>query len=72
MTLACCVLHNFCKIYYEQIPFPEDEDQCLDQFVEVRRGAMRLPSDGRVDKVARERIMRAMIFESWVVRNPIL
>ena len=68
VTLACCVLHNFCEIYSERVPLPEDVDQRRDQFVGVRRGAMRLPGDGRADKIAKEQ-MRAAIFQSWVARN---
>ena len=50
VTLACCVLHNFSKIYSKQVPLLEDVDQCSDQFFGVRRGAMRLPDDGRAGK----------------------
>ena len=71
VTLACCVLHNFCEIYSERVSLPEDVDQCRDQFVGVRRGAMRLPVDGRAGKIAEEQ-MRAAIFQSWVARNPTL
>ena len=61
VTLACCVLHNFCEIYSKRIPLLEDVDQHPDQFVGVRRGAMRLPADGRTGKIAGEQ-MRATIF----------
>ena len=71
VTLACCVLHNFCEIYSERVPLPEDVDQHPDQFVGVCRGAMRLPADGRASKIAREQ-MRAAIFDSWIARNPTL
>ena len=71
VTLACCVLHNFCEIYFERVPLPEDVDQRRDQFVRVRRGAMTLPGDGRIGKIAGEH-MRAVIFQSWVARNPTL
>ena len=26
VTLACCVLHNFCEIYAEQVSLPKDVD----------------------------------------------
>ena len=68
VTLACCVLHNFCEIYGERVPLLEDMAQCPDPFVGVRRGVMRLPGHGRAGKVAREQ-MRATIFESWVAKN---
>ena len=71
VTLACCILHNFCEIYFERVPLLEDVDQRSDEFVGICRGAMRLPDDGRVDKVAGEQ-MRATIFQSWVARNPAL
>ena len=53
-TLACCVLHNFCEIYFERVPLPKDLDQRRDQFLGVRRGAMRLPTDGRAGNIAGE------------------
>ena len=71
VTLAYCILHNFCETYSEQVPLQEDVDQPHDQFVGVLRGAMGLPSDGRAGKVAEE-YMRAAIFESLVARNPAL
>ena len=46
VTLACCVLHNFCEIYRERVPLPEDAAQRPDLFVGVRRGAMRLLGNG--------------------------
>jgi len=61
VTLACCVLHNFCEIYGERVPLPEDVAQRPDPFVGVRRGAMRLPGDGRAGKIAGEQ-MRAAFF----------
>jgi hypothetical protein len=69
VTLTCCVLHNFCEIYGERVPLPENVAQRADPFVGVRRGGMRLPGDGRAGKIAGEQ-MRAAIFESWVARNP--
>ena len=71
VTLACCVLHNFYEIYSKQVPLPKDVDQRPDQFVGVRRGAMRLPANGRAGKIAGEQ-MRAIIFQLWVARNPAL
>lgn len=69
VTLACCVLHNFCEIYGERVPLPEDVAQRPDPFVGVRRDVMRLLGNSRAGKVAREQT-RATIFESWVVKNP--
>jgi hypothetical protein len=69
VTFACCVLHNFCEIYGERVPLPENVAQRADPFVGVHRGGMRLSGDGRAGKVAGEQ-MRATIFESWVTRNP--
>ena len=69
VALACCVLHNFCEIYGECVPLPEDAAQRPDPFVGIRRGAMRLSGDGRAEKVAGKQ-MRATIFGSWVARNP--
>ena len=69
VTLAYCVLHNFCEIYSKRVPLLEDMDQRRDQFVRVRRGAMRLPGDGRAGKIVGEQ-MRAAIFQLWVAKNP--
>jgi hypothetical protein len=60
VSLACCVLHNFCEIYEERVSLPEDVAQRPDPFVGVRRGAMILHGDGRAWKVAGEQ-MRATI-----------
>ena len=69
VTLAYCILHNFCEIYGERIPLPKNVAQCHDPFVGVRRGAMRLSGDGRTGNVAGEQ-MRAAVFENWVAKNP--
>ena len=69
VTLACCVLYNFCEIYSKRVPLPEDVAHRLDPFVRVCRGAMRLAGDVRAGKVAGKQ-MRVAIFESWVARNP--
>ena len=61
VTLAYCVLHNFYEIYGERVSLHEDVAQRPDPFVGVRRGAMRLPGDGRAWKVAGKQ-MRAAIF----------
>ena len=71
VTLACCVLHNFCEIYSERVPLLENVNQRPNQFVGVCRGAMKLPNDGRAGKIAGVQ-MRVVIFESWVARNPAL
>ena len=71
ITLACCVLHNYCKIFSERVPMPNNFDQRADHFVGVRRGPLRVPGDGRAGKVAGEQ-MRATLFEAWVARNPSL
>ena len=69
VTLACCVLHNFCEIYAERVPLLEDVTQRPDLFVGIRRGDMRLSGDGRAGKVVGKQ-MRATIFELWVAKNP--
>jgi hypothetical protein len=69
VTLAYCVLHNFYEIYGERVPLHEDVAQRSDPFVGVHRGAMRLPGDSRVWKIAGKQ-MRVTIFKSWVARNP--
>ena len=69
MNLACCVLHNFCEIYVEQVPLRKDVDQHPNPCVGVRRGAMRLFGDGRTWKIVGEQ-MRATNFVLWVGKNP--
>ena len=54
MTLACCVFHNFCDIYSERVPLPEDVVQRPNSFVKTCRGAMKLTGNGRTGKVAGE------------------
>ena len=63
ITIACCVLHNYCEIFLEQVPLPNNLDQCVDHFVGVRRGPLRVHGDGRAGKVAGEQ-MRATLFET--------
>ena len=71
ITLACFVLHNYCEIFSEQIPLPNNFDQRADHFVGVRRDSLRVSGDGRAGKVVGEQ-MRATLFEAWVARNPSL
>ena len=63
ITLACCVLYNYCEIFPERVPLPEELDQRADHFVGVRRGPMRVSGDGPVGKVVGEQ-MRATLFEA--------
>jgi hypothetical protein len=46
VTIAYCVLHNFCESYGERVPLPDDVAQRADSFVRVRRGVIRLYDDG--------------------------
>jgi hypothetical protein len=71
ITLVCCVLHNYCEIFRERVPLPDNIDQRADQFVGVRRGSLRVPANGQAGKVAGEH-MRAAMFEAWVAKNPSL
>jgi hypothetical protein len=71
ITLAYCVLHNYCEIFRERVSLPDNIDQRADQFVGVRKGPLRVPGDGRAGKVAGEQ-MRAALFKAWVARNPSL
>ena len=43
ITLACCVMHNYCEIFLERVPLPNNFDQRADHFVEVRREPLRVP-----------------------------
>jgi hypothetical protein len=70
-TLACCFLHIYCEIFSERVPLSKNLDQRTDHFVEVRRGPLRMSSNGRASKVVVEQ-MRAAMFEVWIARNPSL
>jgi hypothetical protein len=65
MTLVFCILHNFCEIRSENVPLCADVEHCRDSYVDLRRGAVRLTSDGQAEKVAGE-MMRATFFQACV------
>jgi hypothetical protein len=68
ITFACCFLHNYCEIFSERVPLSKNLDQRTDHFVGVRRGPLRMSSNGRAGKIVVEQ-MRAAMFEVWITRN---
>ena len=60
MTIACCVLHNYCELHGERLPLPEILRQAADPFAGRHRGAQHLPNDGDGAKLAGECMMRAL------------
>lgn len=69
VTLACCVLHNYCEIQHERVPVPADFRIQNDPYVGFHAGRMRLPREGEAAKLAGEE-MRDVLFASWLERNP--
>ena len=69
VTLACCVLHNYCEIHRQCVPIPADEKLQLDPHVGFYVGRMQLPREGLLAKVAGE-AMREVLFSLWLERNP--
>ena len=69
LTLACCVLYNYCEIQHEHVPVPADCRIRNDPYVGFHAGRMRLPREGEVAKIVGEK-MRDVLFASWLERNP--
>jgi hypothetical protein len=69
VTLACCVLHNYCEIHNQRIHIPADVRLRCDPHVGFHVGMMQLPHEGVAAKVAGERMMN-VLFSSWLERNP--
>jgi hypothetical protein len=68
VTLACCVLRNYCEIHNQRVPIPGDVRLRRDPHVEFHVGRMQLPHEGVVAKIAGEK-MRDVLFSSWLERN---
>ena len=46
VTLACCVLHNYCEVQRQRVPVPADIRLQHDPFVGFHVGQMQLPHEG--------------------------
>jgi hypothetical protein len=57
VTLACCVLHNYCEMCHERDPY-----------IGFHAGRIRLPGEGEAAKIVGEE-MRDILFASWLERN---
>ena len=69
VTLACCVLHNYCEIQHERVHVPANCRIQNDPYVGFHAGRMRLPREGEAAKLAGEE-MRDVLFASWLEENP--
>ena len=69
VTLACCVLHNFCEMQHERVHVPANHRLQNDPHVGFHAGRMRLPREGEAAKIPGEEI-RDVLFSSWLERNP--
>ena len=67
VTLACCVLHNYCEGQRQRVPVPADIRLQHDPFVGFHVGRMQLPREVAA-KLAGE-AMRDVLFASWLERN---
>ena len=65
VTLACCVLRNYCKLKRQRVPVPADIRLQHDPFVKFHVGRMQLPREGVAAKLAGE-AMRDVLFASWL------
>ena len=63
VTLACCVLHNYCEIHNQRVPIPADVRLRCDPHVGFHAGRMQLPYEDVATKVAGE-MMRNVLFSS--------
>ena len=61
VTLACCVLHNYCEVHRERAPIPADERLQRDPHVGFHVGRMQRPHEGLPAKVVGE-AMREVLF----------
>ena len=68
VTVAYCVLHNYCELHGDRVPPPEHHGHADDPFASVHRGNQRVPNHGDVGKVAGENMGRALN-ASWLARN---
>ena len=69
ITLACCVLHNYCEINRQCVPIPTHVRLQRDPYVGFHVGRMQLPREGLATEMAGE-AMRDILFASWVEHNP--
>ena len=63
VTLACCVLHNYCEIHNQRVPIPTDVRLRRDLHVGFYVGRMQFPHERVATKIAWER-MRNVLFSS--------
>ena len=69
VTLACCVLDNYCEINKQRVTIPADVGFQRDPYVGFHVGKMQLPRKGLDAKLA-EKAMRDILFTSWLKCNP--
>ena len=69
VTLACCVLHNYCEVHRHRVHVLADERLQQDLHVGFHVGRMQLPREGLPAKLVGE-AMREVLFSLWLERNP--
>ena len=68
VTLACCILYNYCEIQHERVHVPADCRLQNDPYVGFHPSRMRLPREGETAKIVGEEI-RDILFSSWLEKN---
>ena len=69
VTLACCVLYNYCEMQHQREHVPTYHRFWNDPHVGFHAGRMRLPRKGETTKIVGEE-MRDVLFSSWLEKNP--
>ena len=69
ITLACCVLHNYCELHRQRVSIPADIRLQHDPYVDFHVGRMQLPHEALAAKLQGE-AMREILFRSWLEWNP--
>ena len=67
VTLACCVLHNYCEIHRQRVPIPAYVILQRDPYVGFHVGRMQLPREGLAAKLAREAMRDICLHHGWNV-----
>ena len=68
MTIAYCVLHNYCELHGERLPRSEIFEQAADPFAGRHQRAQHLLNDGDGAKLAGERMKKAL-YGAWLASN---
>jgi len=69
VTIACCMLHNYCELHGERLLVPELIREVANPFAGMYRGVQCLPNNGDGVKLVGERIWRTL-YGVWLASNP--